>query len=187
MTRNIIQFVILFFLLVLAQAICSKICLFNVAVPIIFIYFIIRLPLSLGVNWLMTLSFFIGLVIDIFNNSLGMNALSCVILAISKRPVFRLYFPREDEYNPTVRSSLSASHRSLPMNTQSHHAEVPDNCYPRQYKDCGVPHVRSAQTHAACLWSALHTAKSLRRPDKHEHIWHARSPEMSVCLFRVQS
>ena len=104
MTRNIIQFVILFFLLVLAQAICSKICLFNVVVPIIFIYFIIRLPLSLGVNWLMTLSFFIGLVIDIFNNSLGMNALSCVILAISKRPVFRLYFPREDDITDTIPS-----------------------------------------------------------------------------------
>ena len=104
MTRNIIQFVILFFLLVLAQAICSKICLFNVAVPIIFIYFIISLPLSLGVNWLMTLSFFIGLVIDIFNNSLGMNALSCVILAISKRPVFRLYFPREDDITDTIPS-----------------------------------------------------------------------------------
>ena len=104
MTRNIIQFVILFFLLVLAQAICSKICLFNVAVPIIFIYFIIRLPLSLGVNWLMTLSFFIGLVIDIFNNSPGMSALSCVILAISKRPVFRLYFPREDDITDTIPS-----------------------------------------------------------------------------------
>ena len=104
MTRNIIHFVILFFVLVLAQAICSKICLFNVAVPIIFIYFIIRLPLSLGVNWLMTLSFFIGLVIDIFNNSLGMNALSCVILAITKRPVFRLYFPREDDITDTIPS-----------------------------------------------------------------------------------
>ena len=104
MTRNIIQFVILFFVLVLAQAICSKICLFNVAVPIIFIYFIIRLPLSLGVNWLMTPSFFIGLVIDIFNNSLGMNALSCVILAVSKRPVFRLYFPREDDITDTIPS-----------------------------------------------------------------------------------
>ncbi|MGN0229022.1 MAG: rod shape-determining protein MreD [Muribaculaceae bacterium] len=104
MTRNIIHFVILFFVLVLAQAICSKICLFNVAVPIIFIYFIIRLPLSLGVNWLMTISFFIGLVIDIFNNSLGMNALSCVILAITKRPVFRLYFPREDDITDTIPS-----------------------------------------------------------------------------------
>lgn len=104
MTRNIIQFVILFFVLVLAQAICSKICLFNVAVPIIFIYFIIRLPLSLGVNWLMTIAFFTGLVIDIFNNSLGMNALSCVILAISKRPVFRLYMPREDDITDTIPS-----------------------------------------------------------------------------------
>ena len=76
--------------------------MFNVAVPIIFIYFIIRLPLSLGVNWLMTIAFFTGLVIDIFNSSLGMNALSCVILAISKRPVFRLYMPREDDITDTI-------------------------------------------------------------------------------------
>lgn len=90
--------------MVLAQAICSKICLFNIAVPIIFIYFLIRLPLSLGVNWMMTIGFVLGLTIDIFNNTQGMNALSCVILAALRRPIFRLYMPREEDLADTIPS-----------------------------------------------------------------------------------
>lgn len=97
MTRNVLQFAGLFVIMVLAQAICSKICLFNIAVPIIFIYFMVRLPINIGVNWMMTIGFFLGLTIDIFNNTQGMNALSCVILVTLRRPVFRLYMPREDD------------------------------------------------------------------------------------------
>ena len=104
MTRNVLQFAGLFLIMVLAQAICSKICLFNIAVPIIFIYFMVRLPISIGVNWMMTIGFFLGLTIDIFNNTQGMNALSCVLLAILRRPVFRLYMPREDDITDTIPS-----------------------------------------------------------------------------------
>lgn len=104
MTRNVLQFIILFFIMVLAQAICSKICLFNIAVPIIFIYFIVRLPLNIGINWMMTIGFLLGLTIDIFNNTQGMNALSCVILTTLRRPVFRLYMPREEDMSDTIPS-----------------------------------------------------------------------------------
>ena len=104
MTRNVLQFAGLFLIMVLAQAICSKICLFNIAVPIIFIYFMVRLPISIGVNWMMTIGFFLGLTIDIFNNTQGMHALSCVLLAILRRPVFRLYMPREDDITDTIPS-----------------------------------------------------------------------------------
>ena len=104
MTRNVLQFAGLFLIMVLAQAICSKICLFNIAVPIIFIYFMVRLPISIGVNWMMTIGFFLGLTIDIFNNTQGMNALSCVLLATLRRPVFRLYMPREDDITDTIPS-----------------------------------------------------------------------------------
>ena len=97
MTRNVLQFAGLFVIMVLAQAICSKICLFNIAVPIIFIYFMVRLPINIGVNWMMTIGFFLGLTIDIFNNTQGMNALSCVILNTLRRPESRLYMPREDD------------------------------------------------------------------------------------------
>ncbi len=51
MTKSIVQFSLLFVILVLAQAIVfNNICLFNVAVPFVFIYFIISLPITLSTN-----------------------------------------------------------------------------------------------------------------------------------------
>ena len=108
MTKTVIQFAILFIVLVLAQAIVfNNICLFNVAVPFVFIYFIIRLPITLNANWVLTLSFLLGLTVDVFSNTQGMNALACTLLAISRRGILHLYFPREDEISnpePSVRS-----------------------------------------------------------------------------------
>ena len=45
----------------------------------------------------MTIGFVFGLVIDVFNNTQGMNALSCTLLAALRRPVFNLYVPRDDD------------------------------------------------------------------------------------------
>ncbi|MCM1021444.1 MAG: rod shape-determining protein MreD [Muribaculum sp.] len=108
MTKTVFQFIILFIVLSLAQALLfNNICLFNVAVPFVFIYFIIRLPITLGTNWVLTLSFLLGLSVDICANTQGMNALACTILAMSRRGILHLYFPREDELSnpePSVRS-----------------------------------------------------------------------------------
>ena len=47
MSREIIHFSILFISLLLIQVlICNHIVLFNVATPIIFIYFFVRLPMT---------------------------------------------------------------------------------------------------------------------------------------------
>jgi rod shape-determining protein MreD len=93
---------------VLLQAIVfNHICLFNVAVPFVFIYFIIRLPLTLSSNWTLTLGFITGLCVDIFADTQGMNALACTILAMSRRAILHAYFPREDELSipiPSIKS-----------------------------------------------------------------------------------
>lgn len=107
MTKNALISLLLFILMVFLQIICNRICLFNVAVPFVFIYFIIRLPLTLSVNWVMTLSFVLGLVVDIFSNTHGMFSMSCVILGALRKPVFSLYYPREDEMTvpiPSIRT-----------------------------------------------------------------------------------
>lgn len=97
MTRTAIQFSILFVVLLLVQVICSKIILFGVAMPVIFIYLILRLPLGLQVNWVMTIGFAFGLIVDVFNNTQGMNALACTLLSALRRTVFNLYVPRDDD------------------------------------------------------------------------------------------
>lgn len=104
MTKNVFTSALLFLLMVFLQIICNRICLFNIAVPFIYIYFIIRLPLTLSSNWVMTLSFLIGLTVDVFSNTYGMNALACTIIGAMRRPIITLFFPREDEMGVPVPS-----------------------------------------------------------------------------------
>ena len=98
MSKMILHYIFLFIILVLVQVvICNNISVMGLAIPFIFIYFIISIPLSVPVNWLLTLSFLLGLVVDIFGDTPGMNALACVTLAFVRRPVLSLYLSRGDE------------------------------------------------------------------------------------------
>ncbi|MDE5904631.1 MAG: rod shape-determining protein MreD [Duncaniella sp.] len=93
-----LQFILLGFILVLAQVIVfNHICLFNVAVPLVFIYLLVRLPITLSVNWMLTIGFFLGLTVDIFSDTYGMNTLACTIEAMMRKPILRLYVPREED------------------------------------------------------------------------------------------
>lgn len=97
MSKEILHYIILFIGVVLLQVlICNHIALFNVALPIIFIYFIIKLPISLNPGVLFTLSFLTGLIIDIFSDTPGVNALACTLTAGIKRPVFFAYVDKDD-------------------------------------------------------------------------------------------
>lgn len=92
----------------LAQVIVfNHICLFNVAVPMVFIYLIFRLPITLSLNWTLTVSFFLGLIVDIFSDTYGMNAVACTVVAMLKHPVLRLYVPREEDLTRPEPSMLS--------------------------------------------------------------------------------
>ena len=88
MKNTLFHFLILFVALLVAQVICSKIVLFSVAMPVIYIYLILRLPLNYSLNWTLTIAFLFGLFVDMFNNTQGMNSLACVVMTIVRRPVF---------------------------------------------------------------------------------------------------
>ena len=51
--------------------------------------------------------FFLGLVVDVFSDTYGMNAIACTMLAMLKRPVLRLYVPREEDLTRPEPSMLS--------------------------------------------------------------------------------
>lgn len=108
MAKSIMQFTLLFLILVLLQVlIFNHLYLFHTALPLAFIYFIMRLPVSLSTITVLTLSFFLGLTIDVFSNTPGMNALACTILGFIKLPLLHLYTPREDDHNnlePSIKS-----------------------------------------------------------------------------------
>lgn len=102
MTKTVLQLSLLFVVLVLVQVMCYKILLFGVAVPLVFIYLIMRLPVTWHMNITLTIAFVMGLIVDVFNNTPGMNALCCTLLAAFREPVFALFVPRENEMNNPI-------------------------------------------------------------------------------------
>lgn len=98
MSKTTLQFILLSVILVMAQVIVfNHMCLFNVAAPVVFIYVILRLPNTLSVNSILTIGFLLGLTVDIFSDTYGLNAMGCTVLAMVRRPVLRLYVPREED------------------------------------------------------------------------------------------
>ena len=104
MTKTVIQFILLFIVLTVLQLVCNKIVLFSVAMPVVFIYLILRLPVNLHGGWVLTIAFFSGLIIDIFDNTPGMNALACTLMAAVRRPVFNMFVSRENDMNIPIPS-----------------------------------------------------------------------------------
>lgn len=98
MTRTVITFILMFVLLIPAQAVIfNHLILFNVALPLVFIYLIISLPVTLSTNWALTIGFLTGLAVDIFSDTLGVNAFACTTLAALRKPVYHLYMSFDDD------------------------------------------------------------------------------------------
>lgn len=97
MANTIIRYFTLFIICILVQAlIFNKIVLFHVAVPIVFIYFIVRLPINLKLPYLFTFAFLIGVIIDIFSDTPGVNALACTLIAALKTSIYYAYMAKDD-------------------------------------------------------------------------------------------
>ncbi len=98
MSKTALILVALFLVLVPAQAVIfNNLVLFNVALPLVFIYLIISLPITLSTNWSITIGFAAGLAVDIFADTPGMNALACTTLAFVRKPVYHLYMSYDDD------------------------------------------------------------------------------------------
>jgi hypothetical protein len=78
---NIIRFVFLIFFQVL---ILNHINLSGYINPYFYIYFILLLPFDTPKWMLLTASFAIGWSIDIFTNTIGLNAAACVMMAFAR-------------------------------------------------------------------------------------------------------
>lgn len=91
-----VNLTILILLVVTQVLIFNHIMLFNVAIAFVFIYTIVSLPMNLKTDWLLTWAFISGLLVDLFSDTPGVNALSCTLLAIVKRPVLYAYIPKDD-------------------------------------------------------------------------------------------
>lgn len=108
MLSNILKYFFLFIICVLFQTlIFNHIILFHVAIPIIFIYFILRLPISLKMGIVFTLSFLLGLSVDIFSDTPGVNALACTLIAALRSPIYYAYVAKDDITRSLIPSVFS--------------------------------------------------------------------------------
>lgn len=97
MLSDVIKYGLSFILLVLLQVlVLNHIVFLDYATPILYVYLLIKLPIGINRNLIVFLGFFIGLFIDIFSNTPGVNAAATTFVAFFRRPIQGLFFSRED-------------------------------------------------------------------------------------------
>jgi rod shape-determining protein MreD len=86
--------------LALVQALLlNHIYLFGLVTPFLYIYYILVLDKDVEPIPLMLQAFALGLVVDVFCNTPGVNAGASVLLAFSRMRLLRLFAPREEFEN----------------------------------------------------------------------------------------
>ncbi len=92
--RNIFYYLITFVLYVAFQVIFLKnLSLFGFALCFAYVGYLLTLPVEMPPIPLLLLGFGMGLVVDIFYDTIGMHAASCTLLAYLRKPVLQLVRP----------------------------------------------------------------------------------------------
>lgn len=65
------------------------------ATPFLYIYLILKFESDVPRNALMAWAFFLGLAVDVFSDTPGMNAAAAVLLAFLRPTFLRLFMPRD--------------------------------------------------------------------------------------------
>ena len=102
---------LLFLLLIfLPVMLLNRITLFGVATPILYVYFLLKLPVGRNQFYVIISGFLLGLIIDIFLNTPGMNAAATTIVAAFRRPIISLFFDKVtyDEFVPGMYTSAGS-------------------------------------------------------------------------------
>src|SRR6202020_1397212 len=106
MGRTIIVNVLRFFALVFIQVFLLKnLTLYNLSTPYLYILFILLLPFETPNLLLFVLAFILGLTIDAFYDTPGLNAAACVLLALVRILFISITVQREgydNEPEPTL-------------------------------------------------------------------------------------
>ncbi|MDR0745034.1 MAG: rod shape-determining protein MreD [Mediterranea sp.] len=84
-------------LLLLQVLILNNVHIAGYATPFLYIYFILRLEADISRNEAMLWGFALGLCIDIFSNTSGMNAAATVMLAFARPVYLSMFTPRDNQ------------------------------------------------------------------------------------------
>lgn len=100
--KNVIRF---FILLLLQVLVFSNITVYGYVYPAFYVYFILLLPFETSGWLLLTSSFLLGLGVDVFSNSLGINAAASVFTAFARPGLIRLLKSKK-AYEPGIEPGI---------------------------------------------------------------------------------
>ena len=82
----------------------NNICLFGYATPFIYVYFLLVIDKDVDQSVLMLMAFLLGLIVDLFSNTPGVNAGASVLLAFMRPGLLQLFSPRGeyDNFEPGI-------------------------------------------------------------------------------------
>ena len=96
MIVNILQLILRFFVIVAIQVlILNNIQLGGIINPYLYVLFLITLPVQTPRVLLLFIGFFLGISIDLFQNSIGIHASACVLIAFIRPFWLKLVAPRD--------------------------------------------------------------------------------------------
>lgn len=100
MSIDFLKRLLLFFGLLLAQVlVLNHVHLFGVAIPLLYVYFVLSFPRDYSRNGSLVWSFLLGLFIDIFSNTPGVAAFSMTLVAVLQPYILRLFIQRDNDDN----------------------------------------------------------------------------------------
>lgn len=104
MSKGTFVHIFQFFIFLAVQILLVRnVVLFNTAFCYIYIGFLLFLPIQMPKVSLLLLAFLTGFTVDIFYDTVGINAAACVLLAYLRPYVLLLLTPRDDyEKNDTI-------------------------------------------------------------------------------------
>lgn len=93
-------------LVLLQVLILNNVHIAGYATPFLYIYLILKFESNVSRNTLMLWAFFLGLTVDIFSDTPGMNAAATVLLAFLRPTILRLFVSRDilDTLVPAIRT-----------------------------------------------------------------------------------
>ncbi len=104
MTIDIVRRLIVCIITCLLQVLVfNRIWLFDMAMPLMVVYFIIALPRGYPRWGALLWSFFLGLAVDMFRNTPGVTAAALTIVGMVQPYLIELFLPRDAE--PDIKSS----------------------------------------------------------------------------------
>jgi rod shape-determining protein MreD len=104
--NNPIGQTVLFFVYLLVQVFFIKdLDMFGVAFCFVYINYILTLPLHFNKSLLLLVSFFLGLGVDAFYDSLGMHAFACVMIAFLRDNLIQFISSKNEIYELSIKAS----------------------------------------------------------------------------------